>query len=202
MLAKILDILVPFGPFLRETEGKKFLSNWQQLVLQVIPLTFFISWICSFIPFGGLLYFFIGIPLAARLHPKTATFKSHDILLWYFVVIATGVGSLRGFIGHFFLSDFVAEQIGWQTGSPFQIELAFMQLGVALASFGAIWKRQNLTEGVAVLMSVFLLGAAFVHLNDVFVNHNFSPFNVGSVLAGDLIMPIIFFYLLYQKAVK
>jgi hypothetical protein len=35
-------------------------------------------------------------------------------------------------MGHYFLSDPVAESIGWPTGNPFQLEVGFANLAVGI----------------------------------------------------------------------
>jgi hypothetical protein len=39
-LEKILDVVVPFGPFLRRVDGSKPFSGFKDLILRVIPSTF------------------------------------------------------------------------------------------------------------------------------------------------------------------
>lgn len=199
----LLDILVPFGPFLRRVDQTKPYENWIPLVLRVIPVTFFVYWLFGLIPFvGTLIYFLLMVPVSARLHIRlksiTSESEKYKIYLWYFVVIVIGFGSLRGFVGHFFLSDMVASGIGWQTGSPFQIELAFYHLGIAVAAIGSIWRKEEFWIPIVVVISVFLYGAAYVHLSDIILNNNLSPLNTGSVLVGDILLPTIFLFLLYK----
>lgn len=199
----VVDLVFPFGPFFREVEHRTLFAGWQKLLTRTLPLTFFFHWLFSFLPFGGLLYFLALLPVAfvRRLAqgPDLPLQRRYALLLWYVVVVIGGFGQLRGFIGHFFLSDMVASGIGWQTGSPFQIELAFFELGVSLAALLAIWLRANLVEGLAVVLSVFGLGAAYVHLEDLIVNGNASPYNTGSVLVGDIVVPSVLLILLFLE---
>lgn len=200
ILRFILDILFPFGSFLRDIQARNKLHSVIDLILHVLPLTFFIYWLFSLIPYGGLVYLLGFTIFAAYIHisDKNITDKAEkvSIILWYLVVVGGGFGGLRNFVGHFFLSDSVATSIGWATGSPFQIELAFYHLGVAIASLLAIWYRKNLVEGLAIIRIVFLLGAFFVHLNDIVVKGNYSESNTGVVLVGDLLFPIVLITLL------
>lgn len=202
-MQKILDLLVPFGPFLRRTENKKPFLYWQDLLLHVIPLTFFIYWLFSLIPvIGTIIYVAIFIPLSAHQHltNKGITNKETRLLiyLWYFVVISIGFGGLWSFIGHTFMADNVASKIGWAIGSPFQTELAFYTLGSAIAAFFSIWLRGHMITALVISKSIFLYGAAFVHIQDAIINHNFSPFNIGTPLIGDIIFPTIMLTLLYK----
>lgn len=199
----ILDVIVPFGPFLLNTEGQKPFANWKKLVLSVIPFTFFVYWIFSLIPFiGTLTYIAILVPLSARRHIRlknisTLTEKSKTYLL-YFVAISMGFGGLWNFIGHTFLADSVASQIGWAAGSPFQTELAFFTLGSGIAALLAIWLRGHSITALVVTKSVFLYGAAYVHIHDAILYQNYAPLNIGTPLIGDIIFPTVFLALLFQ----
>lgn len=197
----ILDIVVPFGPFLRKAEASKPFEGLVRLILVVLPLSFFMFWLSRLLgEYGGTVYFLILVPLSAYTHIKIKNYHlKKDIyrtLLWYFIVIIIGFGSIWGFVGHMFLSDSVAKSIGWATGNPFQIELAFYHLGIGIAGLMCIWYRDSLWAGVVIIKSVFLYGAAYVHIQDMMINHNYSPSNTGSVVIGDILFPTILIFLL------
>jgi len=118
------------------------------------------------------------------------------VFLWYFVVILIGFGGIWNFIGHTVMADTVAAGIGWPTGSPFQIELAFYTLGSGIAALIAIWLRGHMITALVISKSIFWYGAAFVHIKDVIVNKNYSPLNIGSTLVGDIIFPTVFLVML------
>jgi hypothetical protein len=206
-MQQILDLLVPFGPFLRRTENQKPFLHWQDLLLHIIPLTFFIYWIFSLIPvIGTILYMIILVPLSAHQHltSKKITNKKdkHSIYLWYFVVISIGFGGLWSFIGHTFLADFVASQIGWAIGSPFQTELAFYTLGSATAALLSVWLRGHMITALVISKSIFLYGASFVHIQEAILHNNYSPLNIGAPLIGDIILPTIMLTLLFKVLKK
>jgi hypothetical protein len=199
---RVIDVLVPYGILLRGLEDKPFPKLWKRVVFNFIPFTFFILWLFSFIPLlGSIVYFLVLVPLSARRHIKTKQVEGKKnkgyIYLWYLTVILIGFGGLWGFVGHFFLSDMVAENIGWKTGSPFQIELAFYILGSAIAGILAIWLRGQMIVALVISKSIFWYGAAYVHLQDAFINANYAPYNVGSVLIGDIIYPTLLLYLMF-----
>ena len=195
----ILDLIFPFARFLRKVENRKLHIALLDLILHVIPLTFFIYWLANFLPLGTLIYYIVFTYIASKIHIYSLNIQSQkdrlEVILWYYIVVG-GIRSIWGFIGHFFLSDFVANFIGWQTGSPFQIELAFYILATGIASFSAIWLKKDLIYGIATIKIVFMLGAFFVHLNDIIKHNNYSPGNAGTALVADLIIPLIFIYLL------
>ena len=98
--------------------------------------------------------------------------------------------------------------IGWLTGSPFQYELAIYHLGFAVIAMVSLWKRDNLWIGVIYAKSIFLLGAAGVHIWDIIASGNLSHGNFGVTLFGnDLIIPItaiilLHLHLTHQKKLK
>jgi len=202
LLEKILDLAVPFGPFLREVDTCRPFLHWKRLLLFVIPRTFFIYWLFSLIPFvGTIIYMAVLVPLSARRHINLKKIKEKvdavNIYLWYFTVILIGFGGIWNFIGHTIMADTVATQIGWAVGSPFQIELAFYTLGSAVAALFAIWIRGHMITALIISKSIFLYGAGYVHIHDAIVNQNYSPLNIGTPLVADIIFPTIFLILLY-----
>ncbi|MGL1894483.1 MAG: hypothetical protein OCD02_22850 [Spirochaetaceae bacterium] len=203
----VIDALVPFGSLLRKVEGEKYFYSWHELFWRSIPHTFFIYWLFSFIPvIGTNLYSILLVPLSAYLHIKTKGItditEKKSIFLIYFVVIIIGFGGLWGFIGHTFLADTVALNIGWLPGSPFQTELAFYHLGFAIAGLLTIWLKDHMITALVISKSVFWYGAAYVHIRDIFINQNFSPLNVGAPLIADIILPTIMLYLLFPVLKK
>jgi hypothetical protein len=198
----IIDLLVPFGKFIRENENITPFSKINSVLLFIIPRTFFFYWLSSFIPIlGTLFYSLILIPLSIYIHVKKKSNKSNieDIALLYYVIILIGFGGIWNFIGHTFMADTVAAKIGWEIGSPFQTELAFFTLGTAVAGIMAIWLRGHMITALIISKSIFLLGAAYVHIKDMVVHNNYSTYNTGTVLIGDIIFPILFLFLLYHS---
>jgi hypothetical protein len=119
-----------------------------------------------------------------------------EIFLLTFLVISVGFGSIWAFIGHFFLSSQVAANIGWAPGSPFQSEVAFANLSVGVLGILCYWIRDNFWTATVVSSSIFLLGAAYVHIINMIQFSNYAPGNAGSVLYMDIIGPIILIVLL------
>ena len=94
-------------------------------------------------------------------------------------------------IPHILVPDRIANYIGWQTGSPFQIELGFASLGIAILGILSIWLRGWFWVAPAISRSVFLFGAAFVHIREIIGRGNFSPGNAGPVLFFDISVPLL-----------
>lgn len=140
------------------------------------------------------------VPLSIHLHrpADTASDPSYFArkLLLYLTVILIGFGGIWSFVGHTFMAEMVATNIGWDT-SPFQTELAFYTLGSGIVGLMAIWIRGHLITAVVLTKSVFWYGAAYTHIREAFLHQNFAPYNVGAPLIGDLIFPTVLLYLLW-----
>lgn len=127
-----------------------------------------------------------------------------EIFLLFFLVLGYGFRSIWGFVGHFFLADRIAREIGWATGSPFQTELAFYHLGLGIVGVMAWWYRDHLWAALVVSKSTFLYGAAYTHIRDIILFDNYAPSNAGFevLYLGDLILPtvIVALYIAHRRA--
>ncbi len=112
-----------------------------------------------------------------------------ETILLYLLVVTVGLQGIFGFTGHFFKSDDIAKKIGWPTGNPFQLEIAFANLAFGILGILCIWFRGEFWLATIIGRSVFLWGAAYVHLVDI--KKNFNIYNAGPVLYADIFLPII-----------
>ncbi len=119
-----------------------------------------------------------------------------EIFLLSFLVISVGFGGIWAFIGHSFLSAQVAANIGWAPGNPFQSEVAFANLSIGILGVLCYWIRDNFWTATVISSSIFLLGAAYVHIINMIQFSNYAPGNAGSVLYMDILNPIILIVLL------
>ena len=144
---------------------------------------------------AGIVFFVLTIigPIVHILIGKTGLI---DTFLLYFLAVRVGLGGLWSFSGHFFFSEQVAEYIGWPAGNPFQKEIAFTNLAFGTLGVLCIWWRGNFWIATVIGVSIFLLGAAFVHIQDIRKSQNFNPGNAGSVLVSDTLNPLILCLLL------
>lgn len=90
---------------------------------------------------------------------------SQDFAL--FVILAVGGPTVAGFIRHFFLWHGDAKRLGFETKDPsWMWEVAFANFAIALGAILTValsWGiRAQAT--VAIVMGVYMLGAAFVHI--------------------------------------
>ena len=125
---------------------------------------------------------------------RTAGLSSRRIVrvsLLYVLCIQWGFGAALMSIPHIVIPDQIAGMIGWEPGSPFQVELGFASLGTSLLGILSIWLRGWFWLAPIVSRSVFLLGAAYVHIEDILVHDNLSPGNAGPVLFYDIAVPIL-----------
>jgi hypothetical protein len=126
----------------------------------------------------------------SRSVPRTRE-QTVKIFLLYFLSIQWGFGAVLTSIPHIVVPDRIAGCIGWQAGSPFQIELGFASLGLAALGVLSIWLRGWFWVAPVVGRSVFLLGAAYVHIREIFEKGNLNPGNAGPVLFFDIIVPVL-----------
>lgn len=202
--ARVVDFLVPFGFLLRSSRELKPFDRWDEIVKRFLPHTFFVYWLFTFIPHvGGLIYMLVLVPLSLKLHTPDSTSgdarKFAQELLVYYTVILIGFGGIWSFVGHTFMAERIATEIGWETGSPFQTELAFFSLGAAVAALLAVWIRGHLITALVITKSIFWYGAAYVHIEDALRNQNYAPLNVGAPLIGDLVYPTLLLALLAKS---
>lgn len=117
------------------------------------------------------------------------------VLLWL-LVIGVGLGGIMAFIGHTVFASSTAASIGWPAGNPFQTEVAVANLAVGVLGVLCYWLRDNFWVATVIANSVFQLGAAVVHINQIVVAQNYSPNNAGIVLYTDILVPLILIALL------
>jgi len=226
-IKKVYDIIIPTGKVMQDMDKFHKFNNIESNLHTVSPTIkdilsttgilawmFMIKYLLDFLGIFGEITFFLFIPLSALSHllgemndfalndkDKARKFPQSRILeifLLQIIYLGFAFFSLRGFVGHTILANTVALDIGWETGSPFQIELAFYHLGLGIMAMMCLWKRDSLWVGIIYAKSIFLLGAAGVHIWDIIVNQNYSHGNTGTILfLNDLILPIVSIVLLH-----
>ncbi len=119
-----------------------------------------------------------------------------SVCLLNLLTIQWGLGGMLVALPHILMPDKIAGFIGWAAGSPFQVELGFAALGISLLGVLCFWFRGAFWIAPVVAQSTFLLGAAYVHIEDALLNENFNPGNAGAVLFYDIAIPIVAWALL------
>ncbi|MDQ3966697.1 MAG: hypothetical protein M3246_09690 [Actinomycetota bacterium] len=148
------------------------------------------------------LIFFVLSFVVAGLHiyrdkqqPRTGRRIAEILLLWL-LVINTGLGGIWAFIGHTVFAGQVAESIGWPAGNPFQTEVAVANLAVGTLGILSYWIRGNFWTAAVIATSIWLLGAAAIHLVEIVAAGNYNPGNAGLIFYLDILGPLLLIALL------
>ena len=100
-----------------------------------------------------------------------------EVFNLYLFAISVGANGLGGAFGHLFLSDLVAEAVGWPAGSPFQLEMGFANLVLGVLGIMAISRRDGFRTATIVATTILGVGATAVHLWDIVLSGNLAPGN-------------------------
>lgn len=145
------------------------------------------------------IFTFLPLLLAAGVILFDASVSSRErrleVLLIFIFSIGVAGSGIGGFFGHFFLSDIVAESIGWPAGSPFQLEMGFANLAIGVLGVIAAGRRDGFREATVIAVTVVGVGATIVHLMDIVETGNLAPGNtlqnVGNLLKPALLIVIL-----------
>jgi hypothetical protein len=113
-----------------------------------------------------------------------------ELFIMYLLAISVGANGLGGAFGHLFLSDLVAEGVGWPTGSPFQLEMGFANLLVGVLGLMAISRRDGFRTAAVLATTILGLGATAVHLMEIATTGNLAPGNTIQNV-GNLLDPVL-----------
>jgi len=135
------------------------------------------------------------VAVAAHLQRIAPSQRNRDCLveigLLYLLGGFWGIGGVLGSLPHILAPDWIADFVGWPAGNPFQVEVGFANLGMSLAGVLCFWLRGWFWLSGIVSKSVFLLGAAYVHIGDILATDNLNPGNAGAVLFYDIAIPLL-----------
>ena len=127
--------------------------------------------------------------------------KLETVLILLFAIGVAGAG-ISNFLAHFFLSDTVAESIGWEAGSPFQLEVAFANLAIGALGLVATSRRDGFREATVVAATVFAFGASIVHFMDIVATGNLAPGNTVQNVANLLRPALLIGFLVAMRRVE
>ncbi len=136
-----------------------------------------------------------GVHVLVDKQPRTGGRVAEILLLWL-LVMNTGLGGLYAFSGHVFAANEVAESIGWPAGNPFQTEVGVANLAIAALGILSYWIRGNFWTAAVVATSIWLLGAAAIHVREMVTEGNYNPGNAGVIFYMDIIGPLLLITLL------
>jgi len=117
-----------------------------------------------------------GVILLIDQSTSTRERKIEVFLIFLFALGVAGSG-ISGFFGHLFLSDQVAEGVGWPVGSPFQLEMGFANLILGVLGIIAVGRRDGFREATVIAVTILGFGATIVHIIDIFETGNLAPGN-------------------------
>lgn len=129
---------------------------------------------------------------------KTRNRRMETYLVYLFGLGVAG-GGIGGFFGHMFLSDFIADSVGWPTGSPFQLEMGFANLAIGFLGFVAIARRDGFREATVMAATILSVGASVVHFIDIFQTGNLSPGNTVQNISNLLKPALLIVFLLASR---
>jgi hypothetical protein len=115
--------------------------------------------------------------------------RLETVLIFLFAVGVAGPG-IANFLAHSFLSDVVAESIGWEAGRPFQLEVAFANLALGMLGIVATGRRDGFREATVLAATTFAFGATLVHILDIVATGNLAPGNTLQNVAN-LVRPAL-----------
>lgn len=114
-----------------------------------------------------------------------------EVFLGYLLFFSVGIMCLIGFYAHIFMTDHVAQMIGWTQGSPFQLEVGSANLAFGILGILCYFYRELFWLATGLGFSIFVLGALAVHLVE-YAKGNNAPFNIGLfVWVNDLLVPVL-----------
>ena len=113
-----------------------------------------------------------------------------EVFMIYLLAISVGANGLSGAFGHLFLSDLVAESIGWAAGSPFQLEMGFANLLLGVLGLMAVGRRDGFRTATILATTIIGVGATAVHLYDIVLTGNLAAGNTIQNISN-LLDPIL-----------
>lgn len=138
-----------------------------------------------------LIWPFIAV-VGALIRTRHSTSRAAALETWqrWWAVAALGCGSLWMTVTFLAAPDVMATAIGFDA-TPFQFEIAFANLGLAVMGFRAASPTATARERVTIGLGagMFLWGALIGHAYQWFANGDHAPGNTGGVLVCDLLFP-------------
>lgn len=119
-----------------------------------------------------------------------------ELITMYVLGFGVGAAGLGGAFGHLVLSDVVARSIGWEPGSPFQLEMGVANLALGVLGLLAVNRRDGFRAATVIAVAVVGVGATSVHLIDVVSTGNVAAGNTIQNI-GNLMDPLLLVLLLW-----
>lgn len=113
----------------------------------------------------------------------------------WFIFFAVGMVGLWAFLCHVFIPGRASASIGWAP-SPFEFEVGVANLGMGVAGVLAPWFRRHYSMAVGIMITCFSWGAAYGHVHQMIVAHNYAINNAGPIFWTDILIPAVLWILL------
>jgi len=133
------------------------------------------------------LLFVLALVIAAaqRGHGSAA-----ERFLSWILLLPIGVAGLWAGVFHVFFPSTAAAFIGWNV-SPFQFEVGLADFAIGVTACVAFWRDLNFKAAAVIAASIFLLGDAVGHVEQMLTAGNFAPGNAGVPFYMDVICPLL-----------
>jgi hypothetical protein len=144
--------------------------------------------------FASRVFLFAILPLVLSagvlLLDRSASTRDRRLEVPLIMLFGPGVAGsgIAAFFGHYVYSDIVAVSVGWPSGSPFQLEMAFANLALGILGLVATGRRDGFREATVITVTVVGVGASVVHFQDMISTGNLAPGNTIQNIAN-LIKP-------------
>ncbi|MGW3289174.1 DUF6790 family protein [Streptomyces sp. NPDC001002] len=152
----------------------------------------------SAFPMTWLLVAVIGALIRTR-HSTSGRARLETWQRWW-AIAALGCGSLWMTISFVTIPDTMATAIGFDR-TPFEFEIAFANLGLAVMGFRAASPSASARERITIGLGagMFLWGAVIGHLYQWFAQGDHAPGNTGGVLVYDTLIPAVMIILAWRS---
>jgi len=118
-----------------------------------------------------------------------------DRFLAWILLLPVGVSGLWAAVFHLFFPAIAAADIGWEV-SPFQFEVGMADLAIGVTACLSFWRNLDFKAAAVLVSSIFLLGDAFGHVEQMLAARNFAPGNAGVPFYSDVALPVLMIVLL------
>lgn len=106
----------------------------------------------------------------------------------WFIFFAVGVVGIWAFMCHALIPERASASIGWAP-SPFEFEVAVANLGMGIAGLLASWFVRSYSIAVGIMVTCFSWGAAYGHVKQMIVAHDYAINNAGPIFWTDILIP-------------
>jgi hypothetical protein len=147
-------------------------------------IAYFIKFLLHNLP---ALLFIVALLIAAT---KRVPRSGAERFLSWILLLPIGVTGVWAGAFHVFFPTVSAKLIGWQV-SPFQFEVGMADLAIGVTACVSFWRDLDFKAAAVSVSSIFLLGDAVGHVQQMLIAGNFAPGNAGVPFYMDIICPLL-----------